>query len=150
MSDCLSYGGFKWLKSVDNFDANSIGEKSPIGHILKVDLEYLNQLHVLHNDYLLDPKELAIPYDMLSDYCKKIADKYEIDVGDMTKLIPNLDNKTNYELHYKNLVFVFRNEITKTHRVVKFKQSDWIKKYIHFNTEKEQMLLIVLKKTFLS
>ena len=111
MSDCLSYGGFKWLKSVDNFDANSIGEKSPIGHILKVDLEYLNQLHVLHNDYLLDPKELAIPYDMLSDYCKKIADEYEIDVGDMMKLIPNLDNKTNYELHYKNLVFVFRNEI---------------------------------------
>ena len=26
----LLYGGFKWLKNVDNFDANPISEKSPI------------------------------------------------------------------------------------------------------------------------
>ena len=29
----------KWLKNVDKFDMNSISEKSPIGYILKVDLE---------------------------------------------------------------------------------------------------------------
>ena len=40
---------------------------------------------------------------MTSSYCKKIADKYEIKVGDVENLIPNLDNKTNYVLHYKNL-----------------------------------------------
>ena len=28
------------------------------------------------------PEKLAIPYDMLSDYCKKFADEYEIKVGD--------------------------------------------------------------------
>ena len=47
----LPYGGFKWLKSVDNFDVNSISEKSPIGYILKVDLEYPDELHALHSDY---------------------------------------------------------------------------------------------------
>ena len=36
----LPYGGFKWLKNVDNFDVNSISENSPIGYILEVDLEY--------------------------------------------------------------------------------------------------------------
>ena len=40
MSGYLPYGGFKWLKNVDNFDVNSCSEKSPIGYILEVDLEY--------------------------------------------------------------------------------------------------------------
>ena len=33
MSCYLPYGGFKWLKNVDNFDVNSVSEKSPIGYI---------------------------------------------------------------------------------------------------------------------
>ena len=40
---------------------------------------------------------------MLSNYCKKIADKYEIKIGDERNLIPNLSKKTNYAFHYKNL-----------------------------------------------
>ena len=79
----LSYGGFMWLKNVDNFDVNSISEKSPIGYILEVDLEYLEELHVLHNDYPLAPEKRAVSSDMLSKYCKKIADKYKIKVGDV-------------------------------------------------------------------
>ena len=46
MSGYLPYGGFIWLKSVDDFDENSISEKSSTRHILEVD-----ELHVLHNDY---------------------------------------------------------------------------------------------------
>ena len=30
---------------------------------------------------------------------KKIADEYEIKVGDVEKVIPNLSNKTNYVLY---------------------------------------------------
>ena len=44
MSGYLPYGGFKWLKNVVNFDVNSISEKSPIGYILEVDLEYPEEL----------------------------------------------------------------------------------------------------------
>ena len=54
-------------------------KKILIGYILKVDLEYPEKLHLLHNDYPLAPEKVAIPYDM-SDYCKKTADKYEIKV----------------------------------------------------------------------
>ena len=67
MNDYLPYGGFKWLKNVDGFDGNSISENSPIGYILEVDLEYPEELHLLHNDYPLAPEKLAIPYDILSD-----------------------------------------------------------------------------------
>ena len=103
MSSYLSYGEFKSSKNVDGFDVNSISEKSPIGYILEVDLEYPDGLHVLHNDYALAPEKLAISYNLLSHYCKKIADEYEIKVGDVEKLIPNLGDKTNYVLHYRNL-----------------------------------------------
>ena len=83
MSGYLPYGGFKWLKNVDDFDVNSVSEKNPIGYFLNVDLKYPDILHLLHNDYPLAPEKLAIPYDMLSDYCKKIADKYRIKVDDV-------------------------------------------------------------------
>ena len=71
---------------------------------------------------------------MLSGYCKKIADEYEIKVGDVKRLIPNLGNKTNYVLHYGNLQLYLslRMKLTKINRVLKFKQSDWMKKIYRF------------------
>ena len=122
----LPQGGFKWLKNVDGFDVSSISKISPIGYILEADLEYPDELHALHNDYQLVPENLAISYNMQSDYCKKSADKYEIKFGDVKKSIPNLGNKTNYVLHYRNLQLCLSlgMRLTKIHRVLKFKQSD--------------------------
>ena len=95
----------------------------------------------MHNDYPLAPEKLAISYDMLSDYCRKIADEFEIKVGDVKKLIPNLGNKTNYVFHYKNLQLCLSlgMKLTKIHRMLKFKQSDLMKKYIDFNIKKRTM-----------
>ena len=78
-----SYGRFKWLRKIDTFDVNSISEKSSIGYILEVDLDYPEKLHSLHNDYPLAPEKLSIAYDMLSDHCTKLADKYEIKIADV-------------------------------------------------------------------
>ena len=130
MSEYLPYGGFNWLKNVDTFDVMSISEKNPIGYFLEVDLQYPDELHELHNDYPLVPEKLAVSSDMLSDYCKKIADKYEMKVGDVKQLIPDLGNKTNYAVHYRNLQLYLSlgMKLTKIHKVLKFKQSDWIKK----------------------
>ena len=104
----------------------------------------------MHNDYPLAKEKLAIPYDM-SDYCKKIADEYGIKVGDVKKLIPNLGNKTNYVVHYRNLqlYLTLGMKLTKIHKVLKFKQSDWMKKYIDFNTEKRTNAANSFEKNFL-
>ena len=99
MSEYLPHEWFKWIKNVDEFDVMSISEKSLIGYFLEVDLKYPDELHELHNDCPLAPKKLAVCSDMLSRYCKRIAEKYEIKVGDVKKLIPNLGNKTNYVFH---------------------------------------------------
>ena len=102
----------------------------------------------MYNDYPLAPENFAILYDMLSDYCKKIADEYGVKVGDVKTLIPNLADKTNYVFYYKNLRLHLSLEmkLTKIHRMVKLRQSDWM----ILTQKKEKMLLIVLKKTFLS
>ena len=112
MSEYLPYEGFEWLKNVDEFDVMSVGEKSPMGYFLEVDLEYPNELHELHNDYILTPEKLAVSSD------------------DVKKLIPSLGNKANYVVHYRNLqLYLYLGmKLTKIHRVLEFKQSDWMKK----------------------
>ena len=100
MSEYLPYGKFKWLENVDEFDVNSINEKSDTEYFLEIDLEYPNELHELHNDYLLAPEQLTVTNDVLSAYSKKIFDEYDIKVGNVKKFIPNLSNKTKYVLHY--------------------------------------------------
>ena len=135
MSEYLHCGRFKWLKNIDKFDIMSINDKSSIGYFLQVDLEYPNELHELHNDFPLAPEKFAVSSDILSSYYKKIADKYKIKVGDVKKLISSLSNKTNYVVHYRNLQLYLSlgMKLTKIHRVLKFKQSDWMKKYTDFN-----------------
>ena len=103
MSEYLPYGGFKWLENVDGFDMMTISEQSPIGYFFEVHLKYPDELHELQNNYPPAPEKLAVSCDMLSNYCKKIADMYEINVDDVKKLIPNLGIKTNYVVHYRNL-----------------------------------------------
>ena len=136
----------------DEFDVALISKKSQTGYIFEVDLEYPDELHELHNDYPLAPEKLAVSSDMLSKYCKKTADKYEIKVGDVKKLIPNLGNKTNYVVHYRNLQLHLSLgiKLTKIHKVLKFKQSDWIKNISILTLKKEKMLLMVLKRTSLN
>ena len=152
MSEYLPYGQFKWLKNIDELDVMSINEKSDVGYTLEVDLEYPDKLHKLHNDYSLAPEKIAVTNDMLSNYCKEIADKYNIKAGDIKKLIPNLGNKTKYVVHYRTLQLYFSlgMKLIRIHRVLKFKQSDWMKKYTDFNTEKKKILQMTSKKTFLN
>ena len=151
MSRYLAYGEFKWLKSIDEFDVNSVNEKSEIGHFIGDYLEYPNELHELHNDYPLATENLAASSDMLSKYCREIADKDEIKVNDVKNLIPNSGNKTKYVLHYRNLQLYLslRMKLTKIQRILKFKQPEWMKKYIDFNTEKRKYVAYDFEKYFL-
>ena len=127
-------------KEIDDFDLNLVKENSSTGYILEVDLEYPSELHDLHNDYPLAPEKLEIIQSMLSKYCSDIADKYGIKIGGVNKLIPNLRNKEKYVAHYKNLQLYLSlgMKLSKIHRILKFKQCDWLKKFVDFNTDKRK------------
>ena len=49
-----------------------------------------------------------------------------------------MGDKTNYVLHYRNLLLYLSLgiKLTKIHNMLKLKQSDWMEKYIDFNTGK--------------
>ena len=101
---------------------------------LNILISYINYkmiLHQLQKNWLF----LVICCQII---VKKIADKHVIKVGDIKKLIPNLGNKTNYVVHYRNfqLYLPLGMKLTKIYRVQEFTQSDRMKKYIDFNTEK--------------
>ena len=106
----------------------------------------------MHNDYPLAPKKLEIGHNMRSIFCSDIASEYCIKIGGVNKLAPNLGNESKYVLHYNNLQLYLSlgPELFSVQRILKFKQSDWLKKYIDFNSEKEKMLSIVLRKIFIN
>ena len=122
MTQYLPFGVFKWMsqKEINKFGLASIKEDSPNGYILEVNLEYPSELHNLHNDYPLAPEKLKINQNMLSKYYSDIANKYGVKIGEVIKLIPNLGNKKNYVIHYRNLQLYISlgMKVTKVHRIL--------------------------------
>ena len=141
MKQNLTYSGFKCLnwEEINSFDVNLIGENSPTGYILEVDLKCSDELHELHNDYILASEKLETSH-MLSNYFNYIARKYGRKICSDNKLVPNSGNKSKYVLHYRNLqlYLLVGIKLVSVHRVLKFRQFDWLMKDIDFNTDKRK------------
>lgn len=100
MSQYLPTGKFKWIqqRDIEQIDLAKYKNNSK-----KVDEEYPKELHDLHNDYPLAAEKIKATEDMLSKYAKEIKGKFNISVGQVSKLIPTLSKKEKYVLHYRNL-----------------------------------------------
>ena len=150
MSQPLPNGEFEWVEEIDNININDYLEDSDRGMVLEVDLDYPKELHNLHNGYPLAPESKEIDKSMLSDYAKKIAEKFQLTIGGVRKLVNSLGPKKNYVLHVRNLKLYtdLGMKLTKVHRAVTFKQSPWLKNYIDFNTKKRSVARNMFEKDF--
>ncbi|KAJ8911385.1 hypothetical protein NQ315_013520 [Exocentrus adspersus] len=119
MCQYLPYGGFEWMRNFENFDVTQVSDEAPEGYILEVDLEYPEYLHDTHKDLPLCPEHLTPPNSKLP------------------KLMTTLYDKKRYIIHYRNLkqALSLGIKLTRIHRIIKFKQSDWLKVYIDLNTK---------------
>ena len=152
MSQYLPTGNFKWMtdKEISKIDLGKYKADGKKGLILEVDLEYPQELHDIHNDYPVTPEKVKVSNNMLSAYRKEIAEKYNISIGLVSKLIPTLRDKKEYVLHYRNLQLYLdlSLKIKKVHQVLKFDQSPWLKQYIDFNNEKRKYAKNSFEKDF--
>ena len=121
MCEKFPVGGFEWLTKdeIENLFNNQTmeeWEKTPC--IVEVELEYREKLHDIHNDLPVCPET--------------ILTKNKVE-----KLIPNLRNKEKYVIHYRTLLFVLSLglKLNKIHCGIKFREEDWMKKYIEKNTQ---------------
>ena len=146
MSQYLPTGNFRWMtdNEINKINLGKYKADGRKGLILEVDLEYPQELHDLHNDYPVCPEKVRVSNVMLSGYCKKIAEKCNISIGLVSKLIPMLRDKKEYVLHYHNLQLYLDHglKIRKVHRVLKFNQSLGLSNILTSTLKNERMLRI--------
>ena len=95
-----------------NYDKNS--DK---GYILEVDVEYPENIRMLHRDLPFLPERMKI------DKC--------------TKLVCTTQNKENYVVHIRALKQALNHglKLTKVHRIIEFRQEAWLKPYVDINSD---------------
>ena len=125
MMDKLPYRNFKWMtrEEMENWKT--------IPCALEVDLEYPKELHDLHNDLPLCPENIETK-------------------NKINKLIPTLNNKEKYVIHYRTLMLCLDlgMKLKKIHNGIKFEEKDWMKSYIDKNTKLRTLATNDFEKDF--
>ena len=129
LSGPLPFSGFRWMTGEE------IGEMME-DHTkirsctLKVDLEYPDELHDLHNEY-----PLAVE---------------SVKVDGVRKLIPNLYDKEIYVVHHEALRCYLSNGMVlkKIHEEISYEERDFMKEFIDINAEARKVAKDDFEKDF--
>ena len=126
--DILYKNGF------DSFDT-----ESSHGLILEADIHYPAHLHETHSDLPMCPERIVIREEMLSPFQQRLWPAS--DKKSCTRLAPNLYDKKNYVMHIRDAQFYAAHGliISRPTRVLKFKQSPWLKSFIDFNVRQRAL-----------
>ena len=101
------------------------------------DLEYPKELRGLHNNYYSAPDKIEIKKEMLSNQQLKITDFYNILIGTVTELVPNVFDKEKYALCYENLKrYLSIGLKLKNTSCIRFQSIAMAKTIFEFNTQK--------------
>ena len=144
MSQYLPYKNFQYFKpdsiitinlNINNFKdwLMTIPSDADQGLILEVDLEYTDKITTKR--FPLAPEKKIVPFEQFSE------DQQQVILDEHKKishlLINDLNDKTNYVVHYQNLQFYLNHGMTlkKVNRIISFEQKPWLKQYIQHNTD---------------
>jgi hypothetical protein len=134
MTKSLPYSEFRFLNKyeMEKFNILTVPENGDTGFILEVDLEYPENIHDLHSDLPFAPEKFIPPG------------------GKSCKLIASLYDKYNYVLHFAHLKEMLKNGLIlkNTHRILSFRQSNFLQKYIDLNTNLRQACTSAFERDF--
>ena len=135
MSKKLHVGNFKWIEKddVSKFDEELVknyDENSDKGYILEVDVEYPENIRMLHSDLPFLPERMKI--------------------GKCSKLVCTTQNKENYVVHIRALKQALNHELklTEVQKIIQFDQEAWLKPYIDMNTDLRKYAKNKFEKNF--
>ena len=110
MMQYLPTGGFRWVR--DEYSLNKlknlvnnglIKDDADEGYILRVKLRYPENLHTSHTDYPLAVERMKVKKEWLSPKQQELIQRSGQRYVLTEKLIPNLFDKDEYVVHYRNL-----------------------------------------------
>ena len=123
MSQKLPYSNFEWVERLED-----VGESENC--FVEVSLEYPKELHDLHNNFPFCPENIQI--------------------NKTNKLVCTLRDREKYVIHNVALQQAVKHglKIKEIHRILKFKESNWLQSYIDLNTEQRKMATNDFEKDF--
>ena len=147
MSETLPYDEIKLDRNIKFKDIINTPDDSDIGCFVEVDLKYPDNIKDKTKNFPFAPVNEKINPNNFNDYRKEIKpDTYT----PSKKLICDWSDKKKYLIRYRMLKFYIRHGmiVDEIHEVIPFKQSKWLKKYIHFNTQKRNHAVNDFEKDF--
>ena len=91
----------------------------------------------IYDDELGEWKHLSCFHEVDLEYPEVFPLAHaRVKIENTEQLIPNLNNKTNYVVHYEKIKLYEKLglKITKVHTGTKFEESSWLEEYINLNT----------------
>ena len=138
----MPLNGFRWLTKSEvrqfNIQGNYDGD---VGYFVECDLHYPKHLHKAHSNLPLAPEVLEVGFDNLSPYAKAAIEKTEgCKRYQDTKLMSTFHDRIGYVTHIKNLQLYLSlgMVLSKTYRILEFKQDYVLGPYIQVTTAARQ------------
>jgi len=154
MSNKLPYKDFKWCteEEINNFEINDneallmLSNDDDTGYTFEIDGYFPDDVHTYLKDYPPLPHKLSISKEMHSPFQKKFTRKHLQTPKLIASLLPREKQVLDYRLLKQAIQLGFK--VTKIHRIIKYTQGDWLKKYVDFMTEKRKKATSEVKISF--
>ena len=145
MSQYLPTGDFKKIKFGCEHDSVLMNETkedilntpddNEYGYFIECDLEYPVEIKEKTENFPLCPYQTKADPNLFSDYMNSLK---QTNYKPTPKLMCDVTNKQKYMMYYRVYKFYISigMKVTKIHCVYRFKQDNWLEKYIDHNTKK--------------